>query len=71
MAVKKAEVYAAKSDTEESILVSIISEVDENFYQDLAEFKADLPDVEPCKFVVELSVRKVGLGVEGLKDENN
>ena len=64
MISKKAEIYAAESDTEQSILDSIVGEVDENFYQDLAEFRADLPDVEATKFVVELSVRKVGLGAE-------
>ena len=62
--IKKAEIYAAETDSEQSILDSIVGEIDENFYQDLAEFRADLPDVEATKFVVELSVRKVGLGAE-------
>ena len=69
MVTKKAEIYASESESEESILNSIISEVDENFYQDLAEFRADLPDVEATKFIVELSVRKVGLGVEENSDD--
>ena len=59
MESKATDIYLNNESTEKSVLGIVIGELDQIFYESVDEFKSDLPEVEPFKFRVTLTVEKV------------